>query len=291
MNASVIIPTYYRFHELSFLFDSLLKQTVKPGEVIVVDDTPNAKINTLCEKYAAKFSQIGVMLVYVKNCRERSISIARNLGGKMARGDIILFTDSDVMLCPDYIEKVLVTFKKYPEALGVGGWQRALIDYRHLGGFRYQALQILKKLFFLWHSSRNSYNNFEYALELPRPTYSKYLNGQSLSVKNSVLNEFQFDENLKGYSWMEDFLFSSSIYKKHPKSLLNTPDALYTHTKSADRPTGKNLVEIKRRNRKYVLIQLWGSKGLLLFGWQNLGIWIIKAIEKFRPGKLELVEE
>jgi cellulose synthase/poly-beta-1,6-N-acetylglucosamine synthase-like glycosyltransferase len=97
-----------------------LEQIVKPGEVMVVDDTPNTEINTLCEKYAAIFGQTGVTLVYAKNCRERSISTARNLGGKMARGGVLLFIDSDVMLYPDSIEKVLSTFKKYPKALVVG---------------------------------------------------------------------------------------------------------------------------------------------------------------------------
>jgi glycosyltransferase involved in cell wall biosynthesis len=260
-------------------------QIAKPGEVIVVDDTPNTEINDLCEKYAAKFGRTRVSLIYVRNCRERSISIARNLGGKMARGDILMFVDSDVTLYPEYIEKVSATFREYPRALGVQGWERALID-SHAAGVRYQTMEIFKKLFLLWHSSRNSCNNFEYPIELSNTTYSKYLNGRCSSVKHSVFNEFQFDENLKGYSWMEDFLFTASINKKYPKSLLITPQAMHKHSSNAEsalaRPKGKNLVNMKRRNRKYVLMQLWGSKGLLMFGWQNLGILIFKSIAESR---------
>jgi hypothetical protein len=104
-------------------------------------------------------------------------------------------------------------------------------------------VQILKKLFLLWHFSRESCDNFEFPLELSNTTYSKYVNGQFLSVRNSVSTEFQFDENLKGYSWMEDFLFTASINKKHPKSLLIAPDAMYTHTERArgieTKPRGK----------------------------------------------------
>lgn len=292
MKASVIIPTYYRSHELSCLLDSLLDQTVKPGEVIVVDDTPNLENSILCEKYAAKFDRTGVSLIYVRNRRERSISIARNLGGKIALGDILIFTDSDVVLHSDYIEKVLSTFKKYPKALGVEGWYGVLVDHQFLGGFRFQIGQIFKKIFILWHFSKNTSNYFELPIELSSLIYSQYLIGQSTSVKKSIFNDFQFDENLKGFSFMEDFLFSASIYKKHPESLLINPEVKYTHTNSAEgRLTGKNMVDVKRRNRKYVLVQLWGSKGLLMFGWQNMGIFLCKAIAKLRVWKYFLSEE
>lgn len=291
MNVSVIVPTYYCSYRLSCLFDSLLEQFAKPGEVLVVDDTPTTEIKDLCDKYAAVFGRTGVTLVYVRNCRERSISIARNLGAKLARGDIFLFIDNDVTLYPDYIKRVLVTFKKHPGATGVGGFQKQFIDYHFLRGVRYHSLQIFMELFLLWHNSRNSCSNFEIPIELSRTMYSQYLNGCNISLKKSVFNEFQFDENLKGYSSLEDWLFSASIYKRDPKSLLTTPEAMYIHTFSAEgRLTGKNLVDLKRRSRKYVQIQLWGSKGLLMFGWQNLGILIFKAMAKFRKWKFTLSE-
>jgi hypothetical protein len=162
-------------------------------------------------------------------------------------------------------------------------------------GLRAQIMLILLKLFFLNHFSRNTCNYFEYPIELSSTIYTKGLNGQNLSIRNFVLNEFQFDERLKGYSWMEDALFSNSINEKHPKTLLITPNARYTHTKLASgvetRPSGRNLVDIKKRNRKYVQIQLWGSRGLLIFGWQNLGILIFKALAKYLHRKIELIEE
>ena len=208
----------------------------------------------------------------------------------MASGYLLLFIDSDVILNPDYVEKVIGTFEKYPQALGVAGWEKAT-DYQFLNGVLYQTIEIFRKLFLLWHSSKNSCNNFEYPLKLENTTCSQYLNGRCSSIKKFVFNEFQFDENLKGYSWMEDFLFSASINKKYPKSLLINPEVTYTHIyndeTTSTKPTGKNLVEIKRRNRKYVLTQLWGSQGLLIFGWQNLGILAFKAIAKFRRNVLQ----
>jgi GT2 family glycosyltransferase len=292
LKTSVIIPTYYRIQDLACLFDSLLKQLVKPDEVLVVDDTPTTDIRSLCEKYSAEFNKTNVTLVYIKNPRERSISIARNLGAEMARGEIFLFVDSDVILYPDYIEKILAVFKKNPSALGVSGWVKRTINYQLSEGVRFHFFKLFTKLFFLWHFSSNSCKYFEIPLELTCTTNSQYLNGQSLSVKNSVFNEIQFDENLKGYSWMEDFLFTASIYKKHHKGLLITPEAMFTHSMGAEtRLEGKSLIDTKKRNRKYVQIQLWGSKGLLMFGWQNLGIMILKVFNKIRNKKLRLILE
>jgi glycosyltransferase involved in cell wall biosynthesis len=57
MKASVIIPTYYRREDLAELFDSLLRQTVKPFEVIVVDDTPTDEIAVLCDIFKVQFAK------------------------------------------------------------------------------------------------------------------------------------------------------------------------------------------------------------------------------------------
>jgi len=51
MKVSIVVPTYERPNDLADLFDSLLKQTVKPLEVIVVDDTTSNVIKEVCAKY------------------------------------------------------------------------------------------------------------------------------------------------------------------------------------------------------------------------------------------------
>ena len=122
MKVSVIIPTYYREHDLSELLDSLLQQSIKPFEVIVVDDTPTFIIKSTCEKYEKKFANLGISLIYIRNPEQRSAAIARNVGAKKADGDILMFFDSDIILYPDYIEKIVDVFQKYSNALGVQGW-------------------------------------------------------------------------------------------------------------------------------------------------------------------------
>jgi glycosyltransferase involved in cell wall biosynthesis len=281
LKASMVIPTYYRSNDLCHLFKSLLRQLVKPEEVLVIDDTPTAEIKDLCAKYDAKLFKAGITLIYVKNHRERSISVARNLGAKMAHGDIIMFLDTDVIPYPDYTEKILDTFKKYPEVKGVGGWMRpAARDLDFVGRLRYNFLQRLCKLFSLNQDSRNSCKNYEYPIMLSSTIYCQWLLGGGMSFRSSIFNEFKFDENLKGYSFGEDFLFSNLICMRYPRSLLMTPDAKCTNAVSEEaRLRGKELFNIKMRNGKYILTKLWGFKGLILFGRQRLGFLIFEVIE------------
>jgi GT2 family glycosyltransferase len=190
LKTSVIIPTYYRSDELFRLLRNLLEQLVKPEEVLVIDDTPTNEIRNVCEKYAVEFNKVGIALLYVKNPGERSISVARNLGAKMAKGEYFLFIDSDVTLYPDYVEKILDTFKKYPEVLGVGGWDKQFMYHQIPSGIRYHSKQVFNKLFLNWRFSIDSCKNFEVPSILSRTVYCEYINGQSISVKSSVLNEF-----------------------------------------------------------------------------------------------------
>lgn len=273
MKVSVVVPTYYRPEDLSELFDSLLMQTVKPLEVIAVDDTPNNTIKAVCEKYEDKFDSLRSKLIYIKNTRERSASISRNLGMKLSRGELIMFLDSDVIIYPDYIQRILEVFRKYPYALGVHGWITDFIGKKFHSSFH----QIIRRIFFLGCYTRDSCRWWEYPTVLTRIINCEHLSGANMTLKREVSNEFQFDEKLKKYSWMEDVLLSHSIFQKYPKGLFMTPFGKCVHKISeAGRIEGKELKRLKNKYRKYVLVKLFGLKGAFIYFWQDIGRVIIK---------------
>jgi GT2 family glycosyltransferase len=268
MKVSVVVPTYCRVDDLSELFGSLLKQTVKPFEVIVVDDTPDDTISVLCETYKAVFESVGSKLIYVKNPRMRSLTISRNLGVKLARGELIMFLDSDVILHSDYVEKILEVFGKYPNALGVQGW---ILNSGKDKLDRFS--QILNKIFFLDRSAKDSCKFSEYPVILTKIVNCEHLSGANMTYKRAVFSEFKFDESLEKYCYMEDVLFSHSVFKKYPKGLYITPYAKCIHKSSeTGRVERKELERLKNKHRKYVLVKLFGLKGLLLYYWQSIGI-------------------
>lgn len=286
IRVSAVIPTYYRSYELADCLESVLGQTTRPIEVIIVDDTPVDEIRRLVEDYGVRARMKGVDLAYVKNPKERSTSIARNLGAKRAQGEVILFLDSDIVLHPGYVQGLLKTYSEHPEAIGIMGWIKSPPTQRVVQDMRYFFFQGLKRLFLLFHDSRDRCRFFEYPVDLTRTISCHRFVGANMSCKRRLFDEFEFDENLKGYAYWEDALFSGSVNKKYRGGLLMTPDATCTHSFSeVGREKGWKMRTIKRRNRKYVLAKLFGARGLLIFGWQNAGLLVIKLIGKIRAAK------
>lgn len=277
MRVSVIIPTYYRRKDLAELLECLLAQTYRPIEVIVVDDTPSDEIKLLCKEYESKFTALGVDLKYLRNYRERSAASARNIGAENARGDILLFLDSDVLLYNDYIEQIVNAFKEKPHALGVQGY---IINMN----VRKDKLSFLRDIFNrIFHTyyryPRNRCRLFEYPSSLSGIVECEWLSGANSAFRREVFDILRFDENLKGYSYMEDVLFSHTLFKLRPGSLFITPFARCVHKSTPkEYEESAELERHKRECRRYVLRKLFGFKGVLLFHWQNLGQVILNSL-------------
>ena len=100
---SVIVPVYNAEKYLSECVDSILAQTLRDIEVLLVDDGSTDGSPALCDHYAKKDSRVHV--IHKPNGRAAS---ARNAGLKIAQGEYIAFVDSDDWIEPDMYEKMLV---------------------------------------------------------------------------------------------------------------------------------------------------------------------------------------
>jgi len=93
---SIIITTLNEEHYIEDCLKSLKNQTYKNREIIVVDSESKDKTVEIARKYADK--------ILVKNC---IIPVGRNIGARMARGNVFLFVDADITLLPNWIDTVL----------------------------------------------------------------------------------------------------------------------------------------------------------------------------------------
>jgi len=107
MKASIIIPSLNAEKTIGKTIFSLLEQTLKPEEIIVVDGGSTDKTLETVEKIAEKEKTL--KLFKKKNF---GISASRNLGAKKASTNIIVFLDSDVTMEKKWLEKLLVPLKK-----------------------------------------------------------------------------------------------------------------------------------------------------------------------------------
>lgn len=110
---SVVIPTYNRAHLIHRAIKSVLDQTYKDLEIIIVDD--GSKDNT--EDIVKNFKNNKIR--YIKHKKNKGASAARNTGVKASRGEYIAFQDSDDEWFPDKLEKQIKAFNTSSPGVGV----------------------------------------------------------------------------------------------------------------------------------------------------------------------------
>ena len=109
---SVIIPTYNRANLLKRAINSVLNQTYKNLEIIVVDDGSTDNTEEIVKEYQDSRIQ------YILLPENRGVSSARNRGVKSSRGNFISLLDDDEYL-PERIEKSMKVLKNAPENVGM----------------------------------------------------------------------------------------------------------------------------------------------------------------------------
>jgi glycosyltransferase involved in cell wall biosynthesis len=99
---SVVVPVYNVEKYLNQCIDSLLQQTLKDIEIILINDGSTDNSASICDSYGAKYDNVKV--VHQEN---HGISIARNKGIDVARGTYIGFVDSDDYVAHHMYEHLL----------------------------------------------------------------------------------------------------------------------------------------------------------------------------------------
>ena len=99
---SIIVPVYKVEPYLAECVDSLLRQTYREIEVILVDDGSPDNCGAMCDEYALRDSRVKV--IHQKN---QGPSVARNAGLDIAAGEFVGFVDSDDLVSEEYVEYLL----------------------------------------------------------------------------------------------------------------------------------------------------------------------------------------
>ena len=122
---SVIIPTFNHANFLPFALQSLIDQTYRDFEVLVIDDGSIDGSAEIVKDYCSKDPRFSYY--YQEN---KGRSAARNYGLEMARGKYITFLDSDDVYLPEKIEKQVQVLDTDPQI----GWVYCLYSYMNEQG-------------------------------------------------------------------------------------------------------------------------------------------------------------
>ncbi|MBQ9761493.1 MAG: glycosyltransferase family 2 protein [Oscillospiraceae bacterium] len=116
---SIIVPVYKVEAYLGPCVDSILAQTYRNIEIILVDDGSPDCCGGICDDYANRDSR--VVVIHKKN---GGLSDARNAGMEIAKGDYFVFVDSDDLLPEKAVETLLEIAQRTDAQLVIGDHRR-----------------------------------------------------------------------------------------------------------------------------------------------------------------------
>ena len=268
MRFSLIICTYQRPKALETLLESVQRQTQYPDQILVVDGSLDERIGTLLQE------NYFLNLEYFKVGQEdRGLTRQRNYGvSKVAKDiQIMCFLDDDIVLSSHYFQNLLQTYKKHPQALGVGGyiineasWERkqhdlALDEFEYDGWVRKLGSRnvLRKKLGLLSDEMPGRMPDFSHGLStgfLP-PSGKSYevdfFMGCAMSFKKEIFHSIRFSTYFEGYGLYEDMDFCLRVSERGPL-FLNTSAELEHYHEPAGRPNKLKYGKMVVRNGWYV---------------------------------------
>ena len=172
---SIVLPTYNRAYLLKRAIQSVLNQTYRNFELIVVDDGSTDNTKEVVEDFHDK------RIRYVAHEKRRGANAARNTGIKLAEGEYVAFQDDDDIWLPRKLEIQIRVFQSSSRNIGVvytGCWR---IDYKR------------RKVFYLPSMKKSQIEGY---------IYSNILKENFIPTTTAVIKRecFQhsgfFDENL-----------------------------------------------------------------------------------------------
>ncbi|MBR4998296.1 MAG: glycosyltransferase, partial [Clostridia bacterium] len=116
---SIIIPIYKVEEFLDNCVESVINQTYKNLEIILVDDGSPDNCPKKCDEWAKKDNRIKV--IHKEN---GGVSSARNMALDIMSGDYVCFVDADDALNPQYVEILLKTSKQNDADVAICSWQK-----------------------------------------------------------------------------------------------------------------------------------------------------------------------
>ena len=126
---SVIVPVYNVEKYLVRCIESILKQTYKELEIILVDDGSTDKSGKICDSYGNQDDRI--IVIHKINA---GLGMARNSGLDIATGTYVMFIDSDDYVEPDYVSNLVSDLIKNIADTCIGGFQKECKNTRKILG-------------------------------------------------------------------------------------------------------------------------------------------------------------
>lgn len=204
---SVIITNYNYARYIGEAIESVLAQTYKKIEILIIDDGSQDDSDKVISEYSQKYSNI----TYIRQ-KNMGVVSSRNKGIEKAKGDYIVFLDGDDKFPPDYVQETLaVAMNEHIDVV--------YTDFERFG-------------------EDDTKSNF-YEYDEKKLRSKNYIHASSL-IKRNAIGDTRFDKNLSGLSHEDwDFILALS-YKGLTFKKTNATWLLYrAHNQSRSTTTSE----------------------------------------------------
>ncbi|MDX1718882.1 MAG: glycosyltransferase [Salegentibacter mishustinae] len=278
MKFTLIVCTYQRPGPLLTLLGSVVEQTLFPNQILIIDGSQNDETRKELEGYSIK------NLEYFKVEEDnRGLTKQRNFGIErvVTSSEIVCFLDDDIVITPTYFQNLLDTYRKFPDALAVGGYIKNEVEWIKdnevikFDDFEYDGFtrklgsrHLLRKKLGLQPDVPPGYMpkfSNGYAIGFLPPTGKNYkvesFMGGVASYRKELFNKIKFSSYFEGYGLYEDMDFCLRA-SQLGQLYVNTSAQLYHHHNQSGRPNQFKYGKMVIRNGWYVWRVKYPSPGL-----------------------------
>jgi len=218
---SIIIPTHNASRIIDTVLSSVSSNAGIDKEVIVVDDASTDNTTEIVQKHPCR-------LIALKE--QSGPSHARNRGAREARSSILMFMDSDALIEPDTLGKILLKFKENPGAACISGVFEKNPDHSSLCA-KYRDLQL-----HYWHRTTTG-------------DASVFILTAGAIRKEVFFEVGGFSTSFGKFADIEDYEIGHRIAKKY--RMITAPDIRFHHLEHAS-PLPVLVAKLFRRARMWV---------------------------------------
>lgn len=237
MKYSIVIPVFMRSEIIYKCLKAIEKQILKPLEVILVDNNTeeyeSEKLRVLKEEFIKK----NVLKILLIKSPKNSGAVARNIGAKKAKGEIVAFLDSDVIIDNNYYSILLKYFEKYKGLIAIQGTDRALIESQRKlknGNFLSKTIYAMEQFFetSLLLNRKGAFVSPSLAVSHPPVDKEFEIQSQWISTcaglfKKELFNKYSFPKQFITYSNNEYLMFSYNLFIDNMGLMIYTNKAKY----------------------------------------------------------------
>lgn len=259
---SIIVPVYNVEKFLSKCIDSILSQTFKDFELILVNDGSADKSLEICKYYKSLDERICII-----DKINGGLSSARNAGLEKAKGDYIGFIDSDDYVHPKMFELLYREIIKYNADISICDFEK-VYNYMDNKNFSYESNHVLVKCL----------SNIEAIEKINTKNGVTFVIACNKLYKKNLFNKLRYKENV---IHEDEFMAHRILYKAERIIYINEPLYFYVQREGSIMNSKSKISKIDYLLSLSDRIKFFYKKGLKKIQYENEEIYLYEIFRLY----------